>query len=399
MFRSSRCITFIFVIILAVFIIGTIRLFVLRFESGDVYPEYSSLRSDPLGTKILFDGMKNAGSLTVDRNYRPMHSLPAGPDTTLFLLGMRAQTFQSFNRDTFNALSRFPASGGRLVISFFPERGVSGKKDGGETGPAAKEGNVSQEDRTGTPPLSFAARWGIELNHVGISHDARSALLTSDGEAGLLPAGISWHTALTFDLHHDAWKVIYSRDKHPVLIERPIGKGSIVLCADGYPFSNEAMLKDRYPELLTWFIGKNRHMLFDEYHFGIQRSAGIVGLARKYHLHHFFAILLLLAVLFIWRNAASFVPPPDKGAGDGPQRIRSKRDHTEGLVTLLRRNIAKKDILRSCYDEWERGLVSESARLKGGLEETRKIVDEAFRGDPVMGYRAICKILSERSRS
>ena len=37
----------------AVFVFGLVRLFELRFEVGDVYPAYSSLRSDPLGAMAL----------------------------------------------------------------------------------------------------------------------------------------------------------------------------------------------------------------------------------------------------------------------------------------------------------------------------------------------------------
>ena len=32
---------------------------VLRFESGDVYPVYSSLRSDPLGTRAFYDSLED----------------------------------------------------------------------------------------------------------------------------------------------------------------------------------------------------------------------------------------------------------------------------------------------------------------------------------------------------
>ena len=34
---------------------GLLHLFALRFAQGDVYPPYSSLRSDPLGKKALYE--------------------------------------------------------------------------------------------------------------------------------------------------------------------------------------------------------------------------------------------------------------------------------------------------------------------------------------------------------
>ena len=43
----------------AVFLAAVSYLMVLRFESGDVYPVYSSLRSDPLGTRAFYDSLED----------------------------------------------------------------------------------------------------------------------------------------------------------------------------------------------------------------------------------------------------------------------------------------------------------------------------------------------------
>ena len=39
------------------FVLGVIYLFLLRFEAGDVYPPYSSLRADPLGTMAWYESL------------------------------------------------------------------------------------------------------------------------------------------------------------------------------------------------------------------------------------------------------------------------------------------------------------------------------------------------------
>ena len=36
-------------VLLCVLVYGVVHLFLLRFETGDVYPQYSSLRADPVG--------------------------------------------------------------------------------------------------------------------------------------------------------------------------------------------------------------------------------------------------------------------------------------------------------------------------------------------------------------
>jgi len=59
-----------------------IRLFQLRYEIGDVYPPYSSLRSDPLGTMALFESLQAVGGLNVQRDLRATNTLPPGEGLT-----------------------------------------------------------------------------------------------------------------------------------------------------------------------------------------------------------------------------------------------------------------------------------------------------------------------------
>ena len=75
------------VLLLIAFLLGVGHLFVLRFQTGDVYPAYSSLRSDPLGTRVLYESLENLGDITLQRNYRLLHSLK--PDSTCSRLGRR----------------------------------------------------------------------------------------------------------------------------------------------------------------------------------------------------------------------------------------------------------------------------------------------------------------------
>lgn len=80
-------------ILLSVFGAGMVHLFLLRFESGDIYPAYSSLRSDPLGTRALYVSLENIKSIAVHRNYQPLKSLAFEPQTTLFYLGAAPDDF------------------------------------------------------------------------------------------------------------------------------------------------------------------------------------------------------------------------------------------------------------------------------------------------------------------
>src|SRR5277367_1053567 len=53
-------------------------------ETGDVYPPYSSLRTDPLGAKALYESLDAAG-VAVDRLYKERAVLESPGDAMLVL--------------------------------------------------------------------------------------------------------------------------------------------------------------------------------------------------------------------------------------------------------------------------------------------------------------------------
>ena len=62
----------------AAFGFGLFQLFKLRYEVGDVYPQYSSLRSDPLGTMIFYESLEQFPHLSVRRDFSANNQLPGG---------------------------------------------------------------------------------------------------------------------------------------------------------------------------------------------------------------------------------------------------------------------------------------------------------------------------------
>src|SRR5439155_26641627 len=81
--KKDRLLLALLLVLLAVFGLGVGRLFQLRFEAGDVYPPYSSLRADPLGTKAFFEGLKILHGITVERLFQQLDRLREGRRTTL----------------------------------------------------------------------------------------------------------------------------------------------------------------------------------------------------------------------------------------------------------------------------------------------------------------------------
>lgn len=197
-----------------------------------------------------------------------------------------------------------------------------------------------------------------------------------------------------------SWRVLYERGGRAVAVERSFGRGTLVLLADSYLFSNEALRKDRQPRLLAWLVGDAPHVLFDETHLGVAEGWGIMKLARGYGLDGFVFGLLVLATLFVWRNATRLVPP----AGQGERAtVRAGRGGAEALVNLLRRNIGSEQILVSCLREWERASLAEVRKRvpKDDIYAAAAVVDEQVaappsRRDLAGAYRRVAHLLDPR---
>ncbi len=72
------------VVLLLALLLGVIQLFLLRFQAGDIYPAYSSLRSDPLGTRAFYESLAKFDHLNIQRNYQILSSLKPDANTVLF---------------------------------------------------------------------------------------------------------------------------------------------------------------------------------------------------------------------------------------------------------------------------------------------------------------------------
>jgi len=89
---------------LIAFGLGLARLLNLRLEVGDVYPPYSSHRTDPLGASALADALAEVG-VDVQRNHKPLSRLPAGRGATLMVLGAAPRWLEGLSGDDATAWS------------------------------------------------------------------------------------------------------------------------------------------------------------------------------------------------------------------------------------------------------------------------------------------------------
>ncbi|HYT61313.1 MAG TPA: DUF4350 domain-containing protein [Haliangiales bacterium] len=423
--KRDKTILLLLPVLLAAFGFGVVRLFQLRFESGDVYPPYSSLRADPLGTRAFYESLENLRGITVKRFIQEFDRLGEGRDTTLFVFGADATGAERSTEHEYKKMEQFMFAGGRIVISFAPlntrpwaarrdeareirkqkpSRRRPGKSDEPDEDKPEKPPAGEEEDWPGGKRISLTDRWHVGLAYENLPKDAadvyQSVIARKKADLNL-PESIVWHSALYFDKPGREWNVIYARDKHPVLIERKFGRGAFVFSADSYFLSNEAMRRHRHPELLAWLVGPNTAVLFDETHLNVRESPGVAALVRKYRLHGLVMGLALLAGLFIWKNAVSFVPADGNEAVEARRDAVAGKDSAAGFVNLLRRSIPASEILSVCFAEWKKGRTQGRTGLSARSERVAAVMAEeqarlARDRDAFEGYRRISLILSER---
>src|SRR5258708_2021039 len=103
------------------FAYGLFQLFKLRFDVGDIYPEYSSLRSDPLGTMALYESLERIPGLAVRRDFLAANQLPEGRRVTYLHLGRRASEWNRMPEELVKEIEDFLGRGGRLAIALAPQ--------------------------------------------------------------------------------------------------------------------------------------------------------------------------------------------------------------------------------------------------------------------------------------
>ena len=378
------------IVCLAVLVGGFLELLSLRYESGDVYPEYSSLRSDPLGTMALFESIDKLEGFAATRDFS-VTGMPEPLGVTYLHIATTEAAWDQVPPDTLQQVEQFVKRGARLVMTMFPEASRR-PKPVGEKKPGAN--GREPEEKT----VSLWEQWGLKPRMVNLSLGEREVykpVPVSNVSGVQLPEMLDWHSGLVLEKVNETWKPIYTRGKDPVVVERHFGAGSVVIATDSYFLSNEALRDARHSDLLAWVIGPNRTVIFDEAHLGVVEQPGMSALVRRYRLYWVVAALILLAGLFVWKNATSLVPAR---SADATEAYIEGRDSSSGFVNLLRRNIAAREILATCYSEWKKTAAQSGSYSVARLQKAEAAYNaenskDAKERDAVEAYRAITGIL------
>jgi hypothetical protein len=409
---SKRATAILLVAVAVLFAGGIAELLRMRFSRGDVFPVYSTYRADPLGTRAFYESLEIVPGARVQRWLRETGKLPRPLRGTLVFAGMERWQWEEAPPGDAARLDALVREGTRLVVTFtagFEERELrrlrdsqrdsdddpgtfdfpatparmdaykskkspakksdeTGDEDGGEN--EANEANEAKEKKKKSPPkpVDLGKKWGakIALRRINPDDDGKlPAALRAAGETAPRdwPATLDWLSEYYFDTAAGttgtaadttataaAWRVLYTRETRPVLIERRLGAGSIVLASDSFFLSNEALQRARATPLLAWLAGtQGGPVVFDEWHLGMEEDTGVAALARRYGLGGAACMMALLAALWIWRRMALFVPPaPDSGQDE------TGYDPTAGLEALLRRSVPRPQLAGACVAEWRK---------------------------------------------
>ncbi len=413
------------IICTVVFLAGLTRLFWMRFQRGDLYPPYSSLRSDPLGTQVFYESLAGLNPEGVQRNFKSLDQIRLESGGTLMVLGLSSKDSLLFSDMWRGGLDQIFKDGGRLILTFKPgsptrkappessavseEKGPKTEEEAHIDAPDSEtetaDGAPFSEhvDKRSKPPQgeldADGFPWKPLMKHLKISiHQAVLGTLehfVRRGENGFsfLPEQVVWRSPYFFKLHDSSWQVVYSLSGKPAMVTRSWGKGRIFMSTDSYLFSNEALRGHRSAGILAWLVPPDRPVTVDEFHHGLAKEPGIAHLMRKYGLHGVAATLLVLTILLIWRQAAVFVPVST--ASDGIHgNVSLGSDAREGWIRLMQQNIPNQHLLKVCHTAWRQSAGAD--RLSQTvLNRIESLTDKGENHDPVVRYREICQLLKQ----
>lgn len=450
---TKRTMTLAGLILLGTFLVaGFFGILDRRFAEGGLYPFYASYRPDPMGTSVLYETLERLPGLVVSRNVKSLSSIEGlDAESVVLLLGYPRDGFDSLRAPGGSPVMDAVSQGARLVITVNPElvpeayrpelsemeeewserrrrlreerarriveertkkKGEESEKEEEKT-KAEKEKEDEEEDEEAKLDRQMESMMGPLLTKkLGFDFTVPKDFKRPDegwetvaGET-VSPEGVpaalpDWRSQYRFEIEDGSWKAAVLVGEEPVVIERPYGKGTVVLASDSYFASNESLHLGGEPDFLLWLLGGKSKVVFDETIHGTVETGGAMKLIRRYRAHGVFYGLLLFLALWVWRSASSLVPGSDEldqglvatgGAVQGEET-------GSGFIRLLRRSVPPSALLGQCVEVWKGSLAASTPP-----DTANKIAAlvEAQRRDPkragiVESYAAIAALLRKRS--
>lgn len=415
-------------------LLGIYNIFSLRFSRGDLYPEYSSYRPDPVGCKALHDSLGELG-IVMERHFEKIGKLKQEPNSILIRTGINSiseiyqdESLHSFIMNGGTFIGFFHASARKIVYAKVAKKSEEieedekcekesevdkiedelndddGKEDAEEQDEYSDEDSDTdiESEKISTPSDRFKAILSCELSNKSKEKDAKGAaidiakpteLLTKNGSYIAFPT----FSKNTFQVDDNVWSVLYSTNDAPVMIKRKIGQGYIVLSNSTYFITNEGLKKHRANALIAYLIGDSHRVIFDEYSLGVQENRNIAWLFKKFNLHYLLINLGLIVLLFLWYNFGSLsnLSYVRENSYLESGVIDSKLSSSSGLLNIISKSIKPKELLNISIAEWRKTVkIRNIPKVK--LDKIDKIIAENKSSNPVMVYKLIEKVLKRK---
>ncbi len=385
--EGNKLLRFLALVFLAAGLCALFYLLKLRFEAGDSLPRGSSLRSDPLGIEVLFESINRSGIAVAERNYLRLEHAPL-PDYDTVVFSHAAPPCDGKSVDV---LQSFVTNrGGRLLFTLAPQSSFRSARDkkpdqrprrteksaGRPHGDERETQGESMRDDSDeeTPlPLDDADEGGCPGGGCVLRDYAASNLLWRSFAAVELPSGttnavlhpsyegvggyalpptlpVKTAVGLSTNLLAGGWRTVYACGGIPVVAERTLERGSVVISALSYPFSNEAVRSERATDFLLWALGDGERILFDESHFGLVISRTAAKYIRRNDLHFVLLALLIPALLYLWHASVTLLPRyADEEIGAGLPAVERG---SGALERLLMRAVQPEELIDAALERW-----------------------------------------------
>ncbi|HKP94372.1 MAG TPA: hypothetical protein VJ385_01325 [Fibrobacteria bacterium] len=396
---------------LAAFAWGMSVLFRDRLEAGDIYPAYSTLRSDPMGCRAFFSALERYPGLAVKRAFARADFRGQAPGAAYFFLGLDPLAFGN-ESELLKELDTLARQGHRVVIGLSELVMREGREyklqrtgllDGDSSARDRKGGPAAARDtlRDSAGAARYLREWGFRMR---IDTAFRGDGAGKAAAVGNLKDTLPWLSGVHFESLKGPWTVLYRRrasakESPAVAAERPLGSGSVVLVSDSYFASNQAQFHSSPARFAGLLLGGADRVFFDERHLGVRRDDSIAGLLRRYRLHWMLPSLLLLLALYVWKERNLPVPETEGEPAPG-----APSDAHSALAGLLGRNLGPRQALEACFGLWKESASGTSGGPKPALEAEIAAVLErrgtaSGNGSLAAAYAEIQAILNPRKRT
>lgn len=396
------------------FVWGLYWIFGVRFSSGEQYPSYSTFSPSPRGSKALHEVALRMGDLQVERALDPIafRAREFGQETVIFALGAETSGVALSSSAFWLQLEDKARSGARVVLTFAEPSLFVADQDqegsGDEPSEAEEEeaGSDAQEEddgaSAGAPKAVALESWmqqhGLRFGYWGeLPSDLEEERLWGELELDGRVHDIAFKAPRYFLAEGGPWQVLGEAYGRPIAMARDLGDGQLILFADSYPFSNEALAVEPSGFLFSWLLRGAERVVFHEEQLGVTFRESFMSLARKHGFDVALMLLLATAAAFIWRSSFSLLPREPMAQGARGIELSSS---IAGLRNLLERSVPRKELASVSYRRWARSRAARSLS-EAKRQRAREILDtyekSSRSGSDLEAYcRAMSDLLSRK---